>query len=57
MKKKVKDLTVTQIYKYCTSRELCDACPFEHFCFCIAPYMLEEETLEQEVDIPEEEEK
>lgn len=58
MKKKVKDLTVTQLYKYCTSRELCDACPFEHgyLCKLNTPYDLEEETLEQEVDIPEEEE-
>ena len=56
MKKKVKDLTVAQLYKQCKEKESCRTCPFAHFHFCICklntPYDLEEETLEQEIEIP-----
>lgn len=56
MKKKVKDLTVTQIYEYCKGQEKCKDCPFEHgyLCKLNTPYDLEEETLEHELEIPEE---
>lgn len=56
MKKKVKNLTVAQLYEYCKSQESCDdCCSFGHFCFCTVntPYTLEKETLEQEIEIPE----
>ena len=58
MKKKVKDLTVAELFAYCVERESCDACPFGYICFCRphTPYTIEEEILEQEVEIPEEEE-
>lgn len=59
MKIKVKDLTVTQIYEYCKEQESCRTCPFGHYhwyhCWLNMPYSLEEETLEQEVEITEEE--
>lgn len=56
MKKKVKDLTVTQIYEYCKGQEMCKGCTFEngYICKLNTPYDLEEETLEQEIEIPEE---
>ena len=58
MKKKVKDLTVAQLYKYCKEKESCKICPFAHFHFTICtlntPYDLEEETLEQEIEISDE---
>lgn len=60
MKKKVKDLTVAQLYKYCKKNESCNGCPFGRFhfynCTLNAPYSLEGEALEQEIEIPEEEE-
>ena len=56
MKKKIKDLTVAQLLEYCENQEPCDACPFSHgyLCKLNTPYDLEEETLEQEVEIPNE---
>lgn len=60
MNKKIKDLTVAQLYRYCKEKEACRTCPFVHFYNCLCklntPYDLEEEVLEQEVEIPEEKE-
>ena len=55
MKKKIRDLTIAKLYEFCKYRESCVACPFdEHFCFRMAPYMLDKETLETEIEIPDE---
>ena len=56
MKKKIRDLTVSQLYEYCKEQESCNDCLFGHFCFCMVntPYTLEEEALEQEIEIPDE---
>lgn len=58
MKKKIKDLTVAQLYRYCREKESCDGCPFRNFYYCTMnmPYKIEGEALEQEIEIPEEEE-
>lgn len=56
MKKKVEDLTVGKVYEYCKEKESCDDCPFRtffYYCTLNSPYNLEEETLEQEIEIPE----
>ena len=56
MKKKIKDLTVAQLYKYCKEQKKCKDCPFTqgYLCKLNIPCSLREETLEQEVEIPEE---
>lgn len=60
MKKKIKDLTIAELYEYCKEKASCRTCPFTyfHFRFCElnTPCYFEEETLEQEVEIPEEDE-
>lgn len=57
MKKKVKDLTVSQLVEYCKEQESCGTCPFGHCRLCVCtlnmPYSLEEEILEKEIEIPE----
>ena len=56
MKKKIKDLTVSQLYEYCKDKESCDDCPCRRIWYCTmdTPYILEEEALEQEIEIPDE---
>ena len=56
IKRKIKDLTVAQLYEYCREKDWCDDCSLNLFCFYArhSVYSLEEETLDEEIEIPEE---
>lgn len=49
MKKKIKDLTVQELWKICHSRPNCDECPIYDFCI-VGWFGLIEET-EEEVEV------
>ena len=59
MKKKIKDLTLEDIIKYCDDRKVCQGCPFgeDDICFGGLIDSQKEYFLNQEIEVNSDEEK
>lgn len=52
MKKKIKELTISDFKKVCSIHKTCRECPLGKLNVCVlSPYMINESTLEKEIEL------